>query len=83
MLSIDYQNHQIQKIKVINKTGHPAIEQDKINSQLLTNLTPLSHNSSLPTIGRDRYEHRALKEAVPVHFIDTPKVKPALEPEAK
>ena len=24
MLSIDYQNYQIQKIKVINKTGHPA-----------------------------------------------------------
>jgi len=24
MLSIDYQNYQVQKIKVINKTGHPA-----------------------------------------------------------
>ena len=24
MLSIDYQNYQIQRIKVINKTGHPA-----------------------------------------------------------
>jgi len=24
MLSIDYQNYQIQKVKVINKTGHPA-----------------------------------------------------------
>jgi hypothetical protein len=29
MLSIDYQNYQIQKIKVINKTGHPAIERHK------------------------------------------------------
>ena len=24
MLSINYQNYQIQEIKVINKTGHPA-----------------------------------------------------------
>jgi len=53
--SIDY-HYQIQKIKVINKTGHPAdwTRHIEINSQLSTNLAALlSHDSSLPTIGRD------------------------------
>jgi len=53
MLSIDYQNYQIQKIKVINKTGHPARwtrHIETLNCQPI--LTAPSHDSSLPTIGR-------------------------------
>ena len=51
MFSIDYQNYQIQKIKVINKTGHPAYWTKHIET---LNCQPaLSHNSLQPTIGRD------------------------------
>jgi hypothetical protein len=54
MLLIDYQNYQIQKIIVINKTVHPAYWKRHRNSQLSTNLIALSHDLSLPTIGSDK-----------------------------
>jgi len=53
MLSIDYQHYQIQKITVINNWPFSLLNKTHRNSHQSTNLTALSHNSSLPTIGCD------------------------------
>jgi hypothetical protein len=55
MLSIDYQNYPIQKIKVVNKTGTvQLIKQEKQKLSTVNQLTALSHDSSLPLIGHGK-----------------------------
>jgi len=53
MLSTDYQVDQIQKIKVINKTGTSSLLDKAQKLSTVNQLTVLSHNLSLPLIGRD------------------------------
>jgi len=89
MLSIDNQNYQIQKIKVTNKTGHPAYWTRQRNSQLPTNLTALSHDSSLPPIGRDsvvfpfffhKTMHNVHSNCISPLYLGIPLTRPEIQP---